>query len=240
MHITIQDIPIEIERKPIRNMHLSVYPPDGRVHLSMPLFLTEEDARSFLLKKWQWICRNRDKVLSQARQTQREYISGESHYLFGTRYMLLIEPVTSGANSVSIQGNKIIMRCRPAATRDNRKAQLHEWYREHLRTILTNLVDKWKEQLGEHNVEWTIKQMRTEWGSCIARKRHLVFNLDLARVPVECVEYIVVHELTHLAVQNHGPAFQALMTQRLPNWKTIRHQLNDFIAMPIEDIKEDE
>ena len=235
MHTTIQDIPIEIECKPIRNMHLSVYPPDGRVHLSMPMFLTEEDARSFLLKKWQWICRNRDKVLSQARQTQREYISGESHYLFGTRYMLLIEPITSGANSVTIQGNKIIMRCRPAATRDNRKAQLHEWYRGHLRTMLTNLVDKWTEQLGEPNVEWTIKQMRTEWGSCIARKRHMVFNLDLARVPVECVEYIVVHELTHLSVQNHGPAFQALMTQRLPKWKTIRLQLNEFIAMPIEE-----
>lgn len=240
MHITIQDIPIEIERKPIRNMHLSVYPPDGRVHLSMPSFLTEEDARSFLLKKWQWICRNRDKVLSQARQTQREYISGESHYLFGTRYMLLIESITSGANSVTIQGNKIIMRCRPAATRDNRKAQLHELYRGHLRTMLTNLVDKWTAQLGEPNVEWTIKQMRTEWGSCIARKRHMVFNLDLARVPVECVEYIVVHELTHLAVQNHGPAFQALMTQRLPNWKTICHQLNDFIAMPIEENQDEQ
>lgn len=240
MYITIQDIPVEIERKLIRNMHLSVYPPDGRVHLSMPMFLTEEDARSFLLKKWQWICRNRDKVLSQPRQTQREYISGESHYLFGTRYMLLIEPIKLGANSVTVQGNRIIMRCRPTATRDNRKAQLHEWYRGHLRTMLTNLVDKWSKQLGEPNVEWTIKQMRTEWGSCMARKRHMVFNLDLARVPVECIEYIVVHELTHLAVQNHGPAFQALMTQRLPNWKTIRHQLNDFIAMPVEDIKEDE
>ena len=240
MIITIQNIAVEVERKMIRNMHLSVYPPDGRVHLSMPLFLTEADARSFLLKKWQWICRNRDKVLSQARQTQREYISGESHYLFGTRYMLLVEHITSGANSIDIQGNKLIMRCRPTATRDNRKAQLHEWYRAHLRTMLTNMVDKWTEQLGEAKVEWTIKQMRTEWGSCIARKRHLVFNLDLARVPVDCVEYIVVHELTHLAVQNHGPAFQALMTQRLPNWKTTRQQLNDFIALPIEDENQDE
>lgn len=235
MEITIQNITIEVERKPIRNMHLSVYPPDARVHLSMPSFLSESDARSFLLKKWQWICRNREQVLKQPRQTQREYISGESHYLFGTRYMLLVEPVTSGANSITVQGNKLIMKCRPASTRDNRRAQLQEWYRGHLRTILTDLVDKWCEQLGEVPVDWTIKQMKTEWGSCIARKRHLVFNLDLARVPIECIEYIVVHELTHLAVQNHGPAFQALMTQRLPNWKLLRKQLNDFIAIPVEE-----
>ena len=235
MYITIQDIPIEIERKLIRSMRLSVNPPDGRVHLSIPLFVREKDARAFLSMKWEWICRSRDKVLSRAQQRQREYISGESHYLFGRRYTLFLEPIASGANSVVVQDEKIIMRCRPTATRENRKAQLQEWYRGHLRTMLTNLVDKWTAQLGEPNVEWTIRMMRTEWGSCIARKRHLVFNLDLARVPVECIEYVVVHELTHLAVQNHGPAFKALMTQRLPNWKTIRRQLNDFIAKPAED-----
>ena len=240
MTIRLQDIEIEVERKPIRNMHLSVYPPDAHVHLSMPFYLSEEDARSFLLKKWAWICHNREQVLNQPRQTQREYISGESHYLFGTRYMLLVEPITTGSNSVAIQGNKMIMRCRPNATRDNRRAQLQEWYRAHLRTILTELVGKWCEQLGEAPVEWTIKYMKREWGSCIARKRHLVFNLDLARVPMECIEYIVVHELTHLAVQNHGPAFQALMTQRLPNWKLLRKQLNDFIAIPVENTVEDE
>lgn len=240
MIIRLQDIEIEVERKPIRNMHLSVYPPDARVHLSMPFFLSDEDAKSFLLRKWQWICRNREQVLKQPRQTQREYISGESHYLLGTRYMLLVEPITTGSNSVAIQGNKIIMHCRPNATRDNRRAQLQEWYRAHLRTILTGLVGKWCAQLGEAPVEWTIKYMKREWGSCLARKRHLVFNLDLARVPVECIEYIVVHELTHLAVQNHGPAFQALMTQRLPNWKLLRKQLNDFIAIPVENIVEDE
>lgn len=238
MIICLQDIEIEVERKPIRNMYLSVYPPDARVHLSMPFFLSDEDVRSFLLKKWAWICRSREQVLNQPRQTERKYISGESHYLFGTRYMLLLEPITAGANSVVIQGNKIIMHCRPNATRDNRRAQLQEWYRARLRMVLTELVGKWCAQLGETPVQWIIKYMKREWGSCMARKRHLVFNLDLARVPMECIEYIVVHELTHLAVQNHGPAFQVLMTQRLPNWKLLRKQLNDFIAMPVEDNKE--
>ena len=230
MYITIQDIPIEIERKSIRNMHLSVYPPDGRVHLSMPMFLTEDDARSFLLKKWQWICLNRDKVLSQARQTHREYISGESHFWQGERYMLVVEPITTGANNIEISGNKMLMRCRPNATRENKRNQLQEWYREHLKTTIQQLMDKWQSFLKEENVTWQIKQMRTEWGSCVARKRQLLFNLDLARVPLKCVEYIVVHELTHLQVLNHGVAFQALMTERLPNWKILRTQLNTFIA----------
>lgn len=235
MIIQLQDISIEVERKPIRNMHLSVYPPDARVHLSMPAFLTDEDAKSFLLKKWQWICRNREKVLNQPRQSPREYVSGESHYFLGTRYMLIVEHITTGANSVDVRGNKIIMRCRPTATSENRKTQLQEWYRVQLRAVLTELVNKWTDLLGEPNVTWIIKLMRTEWGSCVYRKRHMIFNLDLARVPIECIEYIVVHELTHLAVQNHGPAFQALMTQRLPSWKVIRKQLNDFIAIPIDN-----
>ena len=232
MQITIQDIVVEVERKMIRSMRLSVYPPDARVKLSMPFFLTESDARSFLLLKWPWICRSRDKVLNRPRQTPQEYISGEHHYLFGTQYELQVEPITSGANSVTLQDNRLIMRCRPTSTRDTRRALLLEWYRERLRTMLNELVDKWLEQLGEAPVEWTIRRMRTEWGSCMARKRHLVFNLDLARVPVDCIEYIVVHELTHLAVQNHGPAFRALMTQRLPNWQLLRKQLNAFIAAP--------
>lgn len=230
MQITIQDIPVEIERKLIRSMHLYIYPPDGRVHLNIPFFVREEEARTFLLKKWEWICRNREKVQSRARQTPREYVSGESHYLFGTRYELLVEPVTSGANTVTVEGDRIVMRCRPSATRDNRKAQLYEWYRGQLRTVLTGLVDKWTALLDEPGVEWTIRLMRSEWGSCTARKRRMVFNLDLARVPVECIEYIVVHELTHLAVQNHGPAFKELMTRRLPEWKALRRQLNDFVT----------
>lgn len=225
MEITIEDITVEVERKWIRNVHLSVKPPDARVHLSIPFFLPESAVRAFLLGKWQWICRSRERVLTRPQKPQYEYISGESHYLFGTRYTLLEEPISSGTNSVTIQGDRLIMKCRPAATRDNRCAQLREWYRGQLRTMLTRLVDTWCERLDEAPVEWTIRQMRSEWGSCIARKRHLVFNLELARVPVECVEYVVVHELTHLAVQNHGPAFQALMTRRLPNWKQLRKQI---------------
>lgn len=239
MILQIKDISVEVERKPIRNMHLSVYPPDARVHLSMPFYLSETDARAMILKKWNWICKSREKVLNQPRQMQREYISGESHYLLGQRYMLILEPITSGSNSVELRGNQFIMRCRPNATRDNRRNQLLEWYRVQLRPVLQQYVEKWQQILNEPNVSWRIKQMRTEWGSCSPAKRQLLFNLDLARVPLPCIEYIVVHELTHLRARNHGAAFQSLMTERLPNWKIIRQQLNDFIAMPMEERIED-
>ena len=223
----LNDIDIEVERKFIRSMRLSILTPDARVHLSVPFFVSSEAVQSFLLSRWEWICRNREKVLNRPRPQLPEYVSGEQHYLFGRPYTLQPESVTSGANAVVLEGETIIMRCRPNSTVANRRALLHEWYRPLLRARLTALVGIWLARLGEAPVEWTIRHMRREWGSCAARKRRLVFNLDLARVPDECIEYVVVHELTHLAVQNHGPAFQTLMTQRLPNWKNLRKQLNN-------------
>lgn len=225
----INGIEIEVERKLIRSIRLSIKPPDARVHLSIPFYLPEREAEAFLLRQWDWICRTREKVLNMPRLGQPEYISGEEHLLFGQRYRLQTEPVTSGPNSVTLLDGVLVMRCRPAATRENRQALLREWYREQLQPVVGMLVEEWRKRLGEAPVTWRIRLMRSEWGSCTARKRHLLFNLDLVRVPVECIEYVVVHELTHLAVQNHGPAFQALMTQRLPNWKNLRKQLNDSI-----------
>lgn len=232
MVIRIDDIAVEVERKLIRSIRLTVKPPDGRVHLSIPFYLPEREAKAFLLSRWEWICRNRTRILSAPRRKQPDYVSGEEHLLFGRRYTLQIEPVTSGANSVRLEGGTIVMRCRPNASPENRRDLMREWYREQLQPVLTELVNRWLVRLGEAPVTWRIRQMRSEWGSCTARKRHLMFNLELARVPVECVEYVVVHELTHLAVQNHGPAFQALMTQRLPDWKILRKQLNASPAPP--------
>ena len=229
MTIRIGDIEIEVQRKLIRSIRLTVKPPDGRVQMSIPFYLPEREAQAFLLSRWEWICRNRTKILSAPRPKQPEYVSGEEHLLFGQRYTLQVEPVSSGAQSVYTEGGKIVIRCRPKASAENRRDLMREWYREQLQEVLSELTGRWLERLGEAPVSWRIRQMRSEWGSCTARKRHLMFNLELARVPMECVEYVVVHELTHLAVQNHGPAFQALMTQRLPNWKMLRKQLNKRI-----------
>ncbi|MBQ2098098.1 MAG: M48 family metallopeptidase [Bacteroidales bacterium] len=210
-------------------MRLTISPPDARVHLSIPFFVTNREVEHFVLSRWEWIIRNREKVLNRPVYKEPDYISGEQHYLFGNNYTLVVESVTSGNNSVVLDNDTIRLHCRPAATRDQRKAQLYEWYRLLLRTKLTELVNEWCERLNERNVTWTIRLMKSEWGSCRAVTRRMVFNLDLARVPVDCIEYVVVHEFTHLVVQNHGPAFKTLMTQRLPNWKILRKKLNEFV-----------
>ena len=225
MVIRMEDIEIEVERKIIRGMRLAVYPPDGRVRLSIPFWVSEQEARDFLMLKWQWICRSREKVLSRPRNKAREYLSGEQHLLFGVPYTLQVEPLSSGSPSVTKEGNRIILRCRPQTTPARREAVLYEWYRAQLHPVLEQMINEWLLRIGEAPVVWTTRRMKSEWGSCIARKRKLLFNLELARVPRECIEYVVVHELTHLAVQNHGPAFKALMTQRLPQWKALRKQL---------------
>ena len=225
MVIRMEDIEIEVERKIIRGMRLAVYPPDGRVRLSIPFWVSEQEARDFLMLKWQWICRSREKVLSRPRNKVREYLSGEQHLLFGVPYTLQVEPLSSGSPSVTMEGNRIILRCRPQTTPARREAILYEWYRAQLHPVLEQMINEWLLRIGEAPVVWSTRRMKSEWGSCIARKRKLLFNLELARVPRECIEYVVVHELTHLAVQNHGPAFKALMTQRLPQWKALRKQL---------------
>lgn len=231
----IDDLEIEVERKPIKNMHLSVYPPDGRVHLSLPDYLTDADARSYIISKMSWILKQRQDIANQARQSEREYVSGENHYLFGQRYILRVEYVTSGANGFEIHGNILTMRIRQGASRQRREEVMFEWYRNNLKECLATLMNKWTSRLGEEGVTWQIKEMKTMWGSCGAKRRALLFNLLLARVPVECIEYVVVHELTHLKVENHSKLFERFMSARLPNWRVLRQQLNEFIAMPLKE-----
>lgn len=231
--MNIDGLEIEVERKPIKNMHLSVYPPDGRVHLSVPDYLTEGDARSYVISKWEWIRKQQDEIAAQARQTQREYVSGENHYFFGVRYRLRVSYVTNGANSVEVRSDTMTMRVRKDSTIERRAELMKEWYREQLKAYIGPLVDRWAEKLEERDVTWQVKEMKTMWGSCGVKRRALLFNLELARVPKECIEYVVVHELTHLKVQNHNKLFEALMTQRLPGWRNLRQKLNEFIALPL-------
>lgn len=231
--MNIDGLEIEVERKPIKNTHLSVYPPDGRVHLSVPDYLTEGDVRSYVISKWEWIRKQQDEIAAQARQTQREYVSGENHYYFGVRYRLRVSYVTSGANSVEVRGDTMTMRVRKDSTVERRAELMTEWYREQLKEYIGPLVERWAEKLEERNVTWQIKSMKTLWGSCNARRRSLLFNLELARVPKECIEYVVVHELTHLKIQNHSKVFEFLLGQQIPNWKSLRKKLNEYVAMPI-------
>ena len=223
----IDGIDIQVEYKPIKNTHLAVYPPDGRVHVSAPDYLTEDDVRSYVVSKWDWIIRQRTVIAETPRQTERQFVSGESHYLFGTRYYLKVEEISSGLSEIVIQGTKMMMRLNKVS---NRRALMQDFYRTKLKNFLEEVISKWMDQLSISNFTWQIKMMKTQWGSCTKKSRILLFNLELARVPKECIEYVVVHELTHLTVPSHNRVFETLMTERLPRWREIRKQLGDFIA----------
>lgn len=228
----IDDIDIEVEFKPIKNTHLSVYPPDGRVHVSAPNYLSEEDVRSYVVSKWDWVLKQRREIAEMPRQTEREYVSGENHFLFGSRYRLKVVEITSGQSCIKLQGDIMLMQVRHQA---NRHTLIQEYYRSQLKDYIAELLEKWSKKLELCDYTWQVKLMRTQWGSCTKKSRILLFNLELARVPKECIEYVVVHELTHLTVENHGKVFEAMMTARLPRWRSLRSQLNNFIALPMSD-----
>jgi len=228
----IDDIEIEVEFKPIKNTHLSVYPPDGRVHVSAPDYLSEEDVHSYVVSKWDWVLKQRREIAEMPRQTEREYVSGENHFLFGSRYRLKVVEITSGQSCIKLQGDIMLMQVRHQA---NRHTLIQEYYRSQLKDYIAELLEKWSKKLQLCDYTWQVKLMRTQWGSCTKKSRILLFNLELARVPKECIEYVVVHELTHLTVENHGKVFEAMMTARLPRWRSLRSQLNSFIALPMSD-----
>ena len=227
----IGEINIDIERKPIKHIHLAVYPPDARVHISAPQYLDDTDIEAFALQKLAWIEKQRVSILSQFRQTVRHYVSGESHYLFGQRLLLKVEEVRGCTPEVRKCGEQLLLSVRPGTGEVRRAELVTEWQRDKLRTYLTDAVTRWSRTMKEENVTWQIKQMRAEWGSCQQKKRNLLFNLELARVPLPCIDYVIVHELCHLLVDNHSRLFEKHMEQYLPNWRPLRQQLNDFIAV---------
>lgn len=232
--MNVSGIEIAVERKAIKHTHLSVFPPDARVHVSAPLDLPEADLRSYLVAKTPWIRKQIAAVLAQPRQTHREYASGENIYLFGRRYRLAVRP-GKGAASVRIEGGNVLLEGRGLESRTARETRIAEWYRAELKRILSRLVPRCAESAGEAEpVVFEVRKIRTRWGACNAQKRRLRFNLELARVPVRCIEYVVVHEIAHLAVPNHSRLFERLMDQRMPRWREARKELNGFIALPME------
>ena len=232
--MVVKGIRVEVLRKPIKNMHLAVYPPRGTVRVSVPDRLDDADVRSFLLMRLEWIRRQVVEVRGMARQTRRRYVSGESHYLFGTRYRLRVEAARPGHARPSLGGGVLHLPVRPSATAESRRRSLEAWERERLRERIAAIMETWTERVGEAPVRWQIHRLRNKWGSCTAKSRIIRFNLALARVPPSCVEYVVVHELAHLAVPDHSTAFREKMDSLLPRWREIREDLNRFIAPPWE------
>ena len=217
---------MEVVLKDIKNMHLSVYPPTGRVRISAPRHMKEETIRLFAASKLRWIRQQQRKLKGQARESAREYVPRESHYVWGKRHLLKVVEAASGRVRVEVQHSSLVLTVRPAATKARKEALLGEWYRQQVRTAAGPLLAKWEPILGVHAQHVGVRRMRTKWGTCNPGRRSLLLNQELAKKPREYLEYVLVHELMHLREPGHGQSFTALMDRHLPKWRFYREELN--------------
>lgn len=229
MHqITVNDITIDVERKNIKNLHLSVHPPTGRVRIASPLRVNDDAVRLFAISKLGWIKKHIAKFEEQPRQSPREYVTGESHYLRGDRYLLDVT-IQNGAPRVQIRNKKYIdLFVRPNSTVAQRERVMNNWYRQQLHEQIPPLMEKWQAIIGVQLGNWHIKQMKTRWGTCNIEARRIWLNLELAKKPESCLEYVIVHELVHQLERTHNARFVALMNKFMPSWRTLKDELNHF------------
>jgi len=227
--LTISNITIDVVRKDIKNIHLSVNPPDGSVKIASPLRIDDEAIRLFAISKIPWIKKQQKKFENQQRQSERNFITRESHYYKGQRFLLnIIEVDSQKKQKIHVSNNKLIMRIKKSITKEQRKKLLTEWYRSELKNMIPPLINKWEKKIGVKLSGWKVRQMKTKWGSCNIENRTILLNLELAKKPVQCLEYIVVHELLHLIERNHNKQFMKLLDSHLPQWELYRDQLNQF------------
>lgn len=217
---------MEVVRKPIKNLHVGVYPPFGRVRVAAPQRLSDEAVRLAIISRLAWIRRQKSAFEQQDRQSQREMVSGESHYVAGNRYRLdVIEHDAPPA--IRIRNRGILeLRVRPGTSRQKREDVLNRWHRKRLRQQLPDLIAQWQRVVGVKVADCGIKRMKTRWGSCNIDERRIWLNLELAKKPPECLEYILVHEMVHLLERHHNDAFKAYMDHFMPNWRSHRDELN--------------
>jgi predicted metal-dependent hydrolase len=227
MHqITVNGLVVDVVRKKIKNLHLAVYPPRGRVRIAVPLKVDDEAVRLAVISKLGWIKRQQADFERQERQSAREVVSGESHYFQGNRYRLNV--IThDGPQHVHLR-NKTTMDLfvRTGSDASQRERVLLAWYRKQIKDTLPAIIAKWEPLMGVSVADWGVKQMKTKWGTCNPLAGRIWLNLELAKKPAQCLEYVVVHEMVHLLERHHNERFSTLMDQFLPHWRIIRAELN--------------
>lgn len=224
----IADMDVEISRKDIKNIHLSVLPPNGKVRLSIPQQTSDQKIRLAIVNKLAWIKQQKTDFAEQARQSKREMVNGECHYLWGKKYRLcLIE--AQGKFYVNAKGTgNLELHVADDTTMENKLKLLNAFYRQQMQAYLAKLLPQWQRKLGVEANALNLKKMKTKWGSCNAQAKRLWLNLELAKKPPECMEYILVHELVHLLERNHNDRFRSLMDEYMPNWRERRDLLNSL------------
>ncbi len=225
--IQVQGLAVEVVRKRVQYIRVRVRH-DGTVCLSVPWHAATKEAVDFLLSKWDWMLEARQRILSRPAAAAPQYNAGDTVTLFGERLRLEIAAVPYGGNIVEL-GDGVVRLYQAAPTTSERRGRLiWAFLGARLRERLATMLADWLSRLGEGPVKWSVRDMTTEWGSCTKNRRTLRFNLKLAQMPPAYVEYVVVHELSHLRVANHGPEFKALMDERMPDWRERRKALNAF------------
>lgn len=224
--ITVNDFVVDVVRKDIKNLHLGIYPPTGRVRVAAPLRVNDEAVRLFTISRLAWIKRQQAKFAEQERQSAREFVSGESHYYQGNRYLLNVI-YRNGLPAVVICNNKTMdLYVRPGSDASGRERILIAWYRRRLKEEIAPLIAKWEAVMGVQVAEWGVKQMKTKWGTCNIKAQRILLNLELIKKPVHCLEYIIVHEMVHLLERHHNDRFVSYMHRFMPLWHFYREELN--------------
>ena len=223
--LKLGEIAVDVVLKDIKNVHLSVYPPTGRVRISAPHRMKLDTIRLFAISKLSWIKQQQKKLREQERETPREYLDRESHYVWGKRYLLkLIEEPS--APRIELKHNKLILRVNQGANHDRKDDVVARWYREQIKAAVPTLIAKWEPTVAVNVQRVFVQKMKTKWGSCNPASRSVRLNTDLAKKPRECLEYIVVHEMVHMLEPTHNAHFLALMDQLIPHWRVCRDELN--------------
>lgn len=224
----VDGVEVQVNKKNIKHMYLCVKPPDGRVSVSAPLKMSDEAIERFVSAKAGWLITQRAKFAGQPWQGKLQYISGETLYLWGKGYFLQVG--CGNKKSLTLAGNTAKLTVRKGSSAAQRETFVREWYRMHLKAEIERLLPKWEEITGLKCGSWQTKYMTSKWGTCNITNRKIWFNLQLAKKSVDCLEYVILHELAHLLVKNHNADFKAVMDKYMPYWREVKNKLNDRIS----------
>jgi len=225
----ISDFQIETVRKDIKNIHLGVYPPSGRVRISVPLMTSDEAMRLFLISKIPWIKKQRERFAKQERQTKRQFVSGESHYLFGKRYVLNVYKTNLQPRIQIHKKARLHFYVKQNSTTGERQKIFEKLYRSEMEKLIPNLIEKWEKKVGVTTREVRIRKMKTKWGTCNSKSKRIWLNLELAKKPIHCIDYVFVHELVHFKERKHNDRFIQLLEKAYPKWSQSKDELNQGI-----------
>lgn len=225
--IQLGEVSVTVTRKDVKNVHLSVHPPDGRVTLVAPRTTRLEVARAYAVSKLGWIREQQSKLENQARESPRQFIERESHYLWGRRYLLTVQ-YKDEKPSVKLDHKRITLTARPGSDAEKRAEIMHEWHKSLLHQVVPEIIERWEPKLGVRVNQYFLQRMKTKWGSCNHKTGHIRLNTELVKKPKDLLEYVIVHEMAHLLEPTHSDRFISILEEQYPSWRAARLELNEL------------